>query len=104
MDGPTADALATFRRFNYEHIYMRDESVTQGDQVIRVLRGLVDRYAATPSAIPDLAGAVEPWSETAVRAAVTYVGGMTDRYAFDTAVTHLGWDPAALPRGIDFVG
>jgi hypothetical protein len=26
---------------------------------------------------------------------------MTDRYAFETARTQLGWDPARLPRGID---
>ena len=26
---------------------------------------------------------------------------MTDRYAFDMAVHHLGWAPERLPRGID---
>ncbi len=35
-----------------------------------------------------------------VRRAVTYVGGMTDRYAFDTAVSLLGWPLDRLPRGI----
>ena len=44
---------------------------------------------------------VEAQSEAAVRAAVTYVAGMTDRYAFDTAVRHLHWSPERLPRGID---
>jgi dGTPase len=39
-----------------------------------------------------------------VRAAVGYVGGMTDRYAFQAAVAHLGWDPARLPAGIDTAG
>jgi hypothetical protein len=29
------------------------------------------------------------------------VAGMTDRYAFDKAVSELDWDPARLPRGID---
>jgi dGTPase len=32
-----------------------------------------------------------------VRAAVAYVAGMTDRYAFDRAVAELGWDPSRLP-------
>jgi dGTPase len=40
-------------------------------------------------------------SNAAVRAAVTYVAGMTDRYAFDMAVRHLDWPPERLPRGID---
>ena len=40
-------------------------------------------------------------SEEAVRAAVTYVAGMTDRFAFRQAVALLGWDPAKLPAGVD---
>ena len=36
-----------------------------------------------------------------MRAAVTYVAGMTDRFAFRQAVAVLGWDPDKLPRGID---
>ena len=34
-----------------------------------------------------------------MRAAVAYVAGMTDRFAFRHAVAVLGWDPAKLPRG-----
>jgi dGTPase len=37
-----------------------------------------------------------------VREAVTYVAGMTDRYAFTMAMDHLGWDPANLPQGVDW--
>ena len=36
-----------------------------------------------------------------MRAAVTYVAGMTDRFAFRHAVSELGWDPAKLPHGVD---
>ena len=43
---------------------------------------------------------VQPQSDAAVRAAVTYVAGMTDRYAFDMAVRHLNWSVERLPRGI----
>ena len=39
-----------------------------------------------------------------LRAAITYVSGMTDRFAFSAAVELLGWDPERLPRGIDAAG
>jgi dGTPase len=41
---------------------------------------------------------LRPQSDSAVRAAVTYVAGMTDRYAFDMAVRHLDWPVERLPR------
>jgi dGTPase len=34
------------------------------------------------------------------RAAVTYVAGMTDRFAFEAATVLLGWNPDRLPKGI----
>lgn len=89
-----AEALAEFRRFNYEHIYMRPESRAQSAAVVRVLRALVEHHAAHPGAL------VEPGSAAAYREAVTWVGGMTDRYAFDRAVEQLGWDRNSLPIGI----
>ncbi len=46
--------------------------------------------------MPGLTGG-EP---AAVRAAVAYVAGMTDRFAFGQAVAQLDWDPAKLPAGI----
>jgi dGTPase len=107
MAEPMAEALAAFRRFNYDHIYMRPESVAQANLVIRVLRNLVEYYADLPDTLP-LDGLVTgqrierpPGSPEALREAVTYVGGMTDRYAFTHAVTLLGWDRSRLPMGID---
>ena len=41
-------------------------------------------------------------SEEAIRAAVTYVAGMTDRFAFRQAVALLGWDAEKLPAGVDY--
>ena len=35
--------------------------------------------------------------ERGAEGAVTYVAGMTDRFAFSAAVKHLGWDPSRLP-------
>src|SRR5690606_35982507 len=86
-----AEALAAFRRFNYDRIYMRSESVAQAQLVIRVLRQLVEYYADQPGPLP-LEGAGHrlpvdhsPGSSDSLRAAVTYVGGMTDRFAFTQA-------------------
>ena len=41
---------------------------------------------------------VDSGTEEAVRAAVTYVAGMTDRFACRTAMAQLGWDKSRLPR------
>ncbi len=103
MDESAAEALAAFRASNYEHIYLRPSSVTQGRAVVAVLQALVDHFGDRPNLIPtggekalELTGG-EP---AAVRAAVAYVAGMTDRFAFGQAVALLGWDPGKLPAGI----
>lgn len=109
MAEPLAEALAEFRAFNYERIYMRRASVAQGEIVERVLRALVEFYADRPNAMPprEIAGTGHPsegseaGSAQALREAVTYVAGMTDRFAFAQAMAHLGWDPASLPAGVD---
>jgi dGTPase len=90
-----ADALAAFRAFNFERIYLRPDSVAQAERVIQLLRALVEWFVANPSALGD-----EPPSPDPVAAAVRHVSGMTDRYALTLAVEHLGWDPAKLPRGV----
>jgi dGTPase len=101
MVEPLAEALAELRRFNYEHIYLRPASVEQSDAVIRVLRALVEHFADRPHALPDIGDThMDAGGPQAVRAAVAYVGGMTDRFAFRTAVAALGWDPADLPRAV----
>ncbi len=100
MAATEAEALAALRRFNYERIYTRPDSLSQSRQVVDVLRALVEHYAEIPFRLPEPAAA-DPGDETAIHAAVAYVGGMTDRYAFSTAISELGWDPARLPKGID---
>ena len=103
MRAEVAEALAALRAFNYERIYSRPESVAQGRAVVAVLRALVEYYADRPHALdPDIGVPdARPGSDEAIRAAVRYVAGMTDRYAFQTALAVLDWDPAKLPRGID---
>ena len=99
MPPAEAAALAGLRAFNYERIYVRPASRAQSRAVIEVLRALVEHYASRPDRLADVTD-VDPGSDSAVRAAVTYVAGMTDRYAFDRAVELLDWDPARLPPSV----
>lgn len=101
MDADAAAALAALRAFNYERIYTRPESLAQSNAVIAVLHALVEFYCEQPGAMP---ADFQPGGDDPVRFAVTYVAGMTDRYAFDQAVALLGWDPDRLPQGIGRVG
>ena len=84
MHRDMAEALAAFRAFNYERVYLREASRAQGALVIDVLQALVHHFSP----------------ERGVQGAVTYVAGMTDKFAFSTAVKALGWDPARLPTSI----
>ncbi len=95
METTSASALTALRSFNYERIYNRPESIQQGQAVIDVLTALVEHFIATPQSLPtDKDG--DP-----VTAAVTYVAGMTDRFAFDTASRLLNWPSERRPLGID---
>lgn len=103
MDAAHAEALAAFRTFNYNTIYLRDDSRHQASSVIAMLRALVEYYATHPSAMPDVASGVIGIdnSHDAVFQAVAYVAGMTDRYACRQALAVLDWPLDQLPRGID---
>lgn len=100
MEPDVAAALAEFRRFNYETVYLRPASRDQAGQVIELLRALVGFYAEHPAALPDRAD-LDPESPAAVRAAVAYVAGMTDRFACRQGVALLDYPLHKLPRGID---
>ncbi|MSO58963.1 MAG: HD domain-containing protein [Ilumatobacteraceae bacterium] len=99
----TADALGAFRQFNYDQVYLRPDSLVQAQAVIDLLRSLVDHFASHPRDLPDAAdfSPADPNSVLAVRNAVTYVGGMTDRFACRQAITFLNYDTSKLPQGID---
>ena len=108
-----AEALAEFRRFNYEFVYLRPASQQQAAAVVSLLRALVEHYADRPHAIPhqtiaaalgERADYVDAGGPEALRAAVAYVAGMTDRYACQQGLAQLSWDPAKLPRGIGVSG
>ncbi|WP_426561416.1 HD domain-containing protein [Angustibacter sp. McL0619] len=107
MSADHAQALAGLRTFNYERIYTRPEALAQSASVVRILRALVEHYLANPQALPADFQPGAPRLPTTldvderVGAAVTYVGGMTDRFAFRTAVELLDWPAVELPVGID---
>jgi len=99
MTEPLAEALSDFRACNYQRIYLRPASTAQGAAVISMLRALVEYFADRPNLIPTVGfPGVEAGSAPALRAAVTYVAGMTDRFACQSAVARLGWDPSQLPQ------
>ncbi len=102
MTPDAAEALALFRRFNYDAIYHRAASRVQAQSVIDMLRPLVEHYIAFPQLLP--AFEVNPFdahSTMAAHEAVTYVGGMTDRFACKQAVQLLDFPTHKLPQGID---
>ena len=104
MTEPAASALAAFRAFNFERIYLRPAARRQAERVIRLLAGLVDHFADAPRRIPTVRdGEVpvpDPGSLEAAALAVHYVSGMTDRFALGLGVELLGWRPDDLPRGV----
>lgn len=102
MTSKCADALAIFRKFNYENIYMRRESRAQADSVVMLLRALVEHYVVNPKLMyaPSERELFDAHTAEATKLAVTYVGGMTDRFACRQGVSLLGWQESQLPQGI----
>jgi dGTPase len=105
MHPDIAEALGAFRRFNYDQVYLRPASRRQADAVIGMLRALVEHYADRPHELANerdgIALDLDAGSPEAVRMAVAWVSGMTDRYACGRAVSLLGWERDRLPAGID---
>ena len=99
LDQVTAEALDSFRAFNYERIYLRPAARQQAESVIALLQQLTEWLMLNPSHIGD---GLEPSADvsTTTAEAVRYVSGMTDRFALTMAVDHLGWHPNKLPRGV----
>jgi dGTPase len=99
-----AAVLDTFRRFNYDKIYLRPASNQQAERVIRMLRSLVEHYADKPGLIPDVSDGSREFpdagSKQALFESVRYVSGMTDRFAISQAVTLLRYPVDLLPSGV----
>src|SRR5207247_2143283 len=77
MTEPAASALAAFRDFNFERIYLRAASRRQAERAIHLLRGLVDHFADAPRRLPAVRDgevvAPPPGSPEAAALAVHYV-------------------------------
>lgn len=99
--GETLDA---FRKYNYEHIYLRPASNMQAQKVITMLRGLVEFYGERPGLIPDVADGSRAFptsdSSDSLFESVRYVSGMTDRFAISQAISLLDYPLDQLPRGV----
>jgi dGTPase len=99
MSQEMAEVLAALRAWNYERIYLRPESIEQTRMVHSMLRALVEHYVAHPEHLPrnywDLV------QDDLTMVAVTYVAGMTDRFACAQASNLLDWPTTEMPRGFD---
>jgi dGTPase len=104
MTEPAAAALAEYRAFNFERIYLRPAAQRQATRVIRLLSDLVEHFADAPRRLPAVRDGEVPvpvaGSPKAAALAVHHVSGMTDRYALGLGVELLGWRPDDLPRGV----
>jgi dGTPase len=104
MTEPAASALAQFRAFNFDRIYLRPAARRQAEKVVHLLRGLVDFFVDAPARMPvdatDVRADLVPGSPETAAVAVRYVSGMTDRFALGLGVELLGWRPEDLPRGV----
>jgi dGTPase len=104
MTEPAASALAAFRAFNFDRIYLRPAARMQAEKVVGLLRGLVDFFVDAPARLPaDTTGVhpnVQAGSLEAAAVSVRYVSGMTDRYALALGVELLGWRVEDLPRDV----
>jgi len=96
LDNEHAQALAEFRTFNYDKIYTRPETTAQTRAIKDLLGALVEYFIVHPQEVTG--GTADP-----VFAAVTYVAGMTDRFAYETAARVLSakasWIDALPPLG-----
>jgi dGTPase len=70
-----------------------------------MLHCLVEHYSTHPAEMPadhQSGGRLAASGSTeALRQAVGYVAGMTDRFACVQAIARLGWTTDRLPRGFD---
>jgi dGTPase len=78
MDGDAFAAMDALRDWMFERVYLRDEARAHSARAVRVIRDLVEWFAAHPEAIP---AAYRLPSSSDLQAAVDHVAGMSDRHA-----------------------
>ncbi len=107
MDTKTATALGEFRKFNYENIYMRDDSVEQTEKIVKLLRKVVEFLVLDKIELKNLILSTTDLDENETNrkiqesptiTAVEYVAKMTDKFVIDLAVNKLGYLHSNLPK------
>ncbi len=78
MDPGALASMNQLRDWMFERVYLRDEARAHSTRAVRVIRDLVEWYAARPEVIP---GAYRLVDSSDLQAAVDYVAGMSDKYA-----------------------
>jgi dGTPase len=78
MDGEAFATMDALRDWMFERVYLRDEARAHSARAVRVIRDLVEWFAANPAAIPD---AYRLPTSSDLQAAVDHVAGMSDRHA-----------------------
>ena len=78
MDPGHLDAMNVLRDFMFARVYLRPDVDDQRDEVIAIVRYLVDHYMTHPDQVPD---SYRHHGADAATAAIDYVSGMTDRFA-----------------------
>jgi dGTPase len=88
MSKELAVTLGEFRDFNYKNIYLREESLENSAQVVKILRTLTSYYLENPKVLPfDI---FQYPKEQIIKETVNFVAGMTDTYAIHMAKKYCG--------------
>jgi len=87
------EALAAFRKFNFEFIYSSPEVQETNKMFIRLNSELVEYYISHPEMLGENAGDSGGQEEDRIVKAINYVATMTDDYALQTGRDLLGFQP-----------
>ena len=78
MEPDCLEAMNALRTWMFDTVYLRPAAREQSERGVRVIRDLVEWFAARPAEIPD---AYRLPGSSDLQAAVDYVAGMSDKYA-----------------------
>ncbi len=81
MDPEDLEVMNDLRDFMFERVYLSPSMSAEKERAIKVIRDLVEYFAAHPGEVPD--SYTVPEADPLTRA-IDYVAGMTDRYALRT--------------------
>ncbi len=82
MSAPVKKAVVALREFMFDHVYLRHSSGAEAKAAMRVVGMLFEHFDRRRDLIPE---EYALRSESAERAVIDYISGMTDRYALRLA-------------------